>query len=81
MRGASSSIGLAFEMRSGRLFGGVLGEDWLFGQEGPAKPRRGAKPARSAEEAAGGAWQELETAWKKVKQLNAVKRGTSETGF
>ena len=54
------------------LFGGTLGEDWLFGADGPTPKRKGLRPARSAEEAAGGAWKELEQSWRKIKGLKQL---------
>ena len=68
----------------GGLFGS-LGEDWLFGadptaeaakRKGVAQARsggaRGGAAPRSAEEAEGGAWSELERSWKKTQQLKQL---------
>ena len=54
----------------GSLFG-VLGEDWLFGEQKKRAPRKASAP-RSGAEQQGGAWQELEQAWKKTQRLKQL---------
>lgn len=52
----------------GSLFG-VLGEDWLFGDQKKRPPRSRAQPVRSDEQVEGGQWQQLEVSFKKTQRL------------
>ena len=82
--GGGGGGGAKKDKGGGGLFGS-LGEDWLFGadptaeaaqRKGVAQARsgvaRGGAAPRSAEEAEGGAWSELERSWKKTQQLKQL---------